>query len=122
MPLITDLIAELDAADEALLPPLEGFRDLSRALTPRDGGEATQFVDSAINTLVARQSAINNARSVLRTLVGTGYPEAIVFAPNPETQAVVRGQLETITAAIGTIKPLGEAVSADVQLGTPVPR
>lgn len=118
---ITQVILELDAALVRIDPPVEGYRDNERSLVATDGSETIKFVKDGLAVYTRRQTKLRSALASLRALNDDGYPTDIHFTATAEVASVLARQLASQNAAFATITPVGEAVSAEVDLGTVTP-
>lgn len=122
MALIDEMLAEIDAAQAEMEPIFEGWQDYQRTLTEKDGSATRQAVGEAINVFDTRLKNLATAETALLALKANGHPEVIQISVTADVEAVLQSNLESVTAAFDTVVAKGEAVAADVDLGTVTPR
>lgn len=115
-------ISELQAAQEAVASPLEGFRDLERVLTPRDGDAAKNFAHDGVNAYDTRDRLLGSALEALLALKAHGYPEDPKLIAPSDVAGILQKNVQTQAAAFGKITVVGDATDADITIGTPIPR
>lgn len=122
MSLIDQFREEMDAALATLVPQLEGMNDIERMLVGPNEAEARDAVDQLKREYMQRSALLKATQKALADLMTDGYPQSIPGMVNPDIYGKITEQVDTVTAAYKMISVHGEAVSADVSVGQPVPR
>jgi hypothetical protein len=122
MSIIEQFLAETRERLAELAPVLEGLRDFRRAYTPEEPDAIRKFLDQSIEIAHRRWVILSSVESQLIRLLEDGYPEKVSFDVVPELADYFLSQVAAAQSAYNSLRPKSETVSADVVLGTPIPR
>lgn len=116
MPLLEDLLVELEAARDSIVPQIEGLNDYL-SLNLKD--ETKQVVGSVKIAFMTRKEALDSAIEALESLKDNGYPAVDNQSVNQTVYDDLKENAETIEAALAKFEVIGEAVTATITPGIP---
>lgn len=111
------LRAELEQARDALIDPIEGFRDFARAFISPDEDDADAKATEKVREYTERVTRIDAVLTALRALVEHGYPNVTPLSLSPEIYAMFNDNVRTQAAAFALVLPPDPAVSANIKPG-----
>lgn len=113
------LQAELEAAQVALKPIIEGLEDYNRLnILP----ETKQIVQTTMSDAKKRQGLLDAAVKALADLEANNYPNLDTRIVTVAVYEDLAGQKKTIDAALGKFAPAEEAQTATIVPGAPTPK
>lgn len=113
---LTNLVAELNAAQAVILPQIEGLHDFARLnLHP----ETLAAVNQAIVDFERRRDLQVAALAALANLSGDNYPDVPERAVIQDVYEDLKDNVSTIEAAFSKFEEIGQATTVTITAGTP---